>query len=126
MPSTFPAEQAPPPVAKIADGADPYAWLRDRADPNTLAYLEAENAYTADRMKHTVDLQAKLYSELLGRILQTDKTVPAKRGEYFYYTRTEEGKQYAIYCRTRGEQGAEEILLDGNAISRAMKRTRFE
>jgi len=121
MPSTFPPEHTPPPVSKIADGADPYAWLRDRKNPDTLAYLEAENAYTADRMKHTVDLQSKLYSELLGRILQTDKTVPTKRGEYFYYTRTEEGKQYAIYCRTLGEQGAEEILLDGNAMAEGQK-----
>ena len=96
---------------------DSYAWLRDRADPDTLKYLEAENAYTKAMMKSTEELQATLYTEMLGRIKQTDLSVPIKRDEYFYYTRTLEGKQYAIYCRKKGSvEAPEEILLDGNVL----------
>jgi oligopeptidase B len=115
-----------PPVAKIIPVSttlfddtrtDPYAWLRDRNDLDTLKYLEAENAYTQAMMKSTEELQSKLYAEMLGRIKQTDLSVPVKRDEYFYYTRTEEGKQYAIYCRKKGSPAAaEEILLDGNIL----------
>ena len=81
---------------------DNYFWLRDRKDPDTIAYLEAENAYTKEKLQHTEALQAALYAEMLGRIQQTDLSVPVKRDEYFYYTRTEEGKQYAIHCRKKG------------------------
>jgi oligopeptidase B len=115
-----------PPIAKIVPKTttlfddtrtDPYAWLRDRNDPDTLKYLEAENAYTQAMTKSTEELQRKLYSEMLSRIKQTDVSVPVKREEYFYYTRTEEGKQYAIYCRKKGSpEAAEEILLDGNIL----------
>ncbi len=115
-----------PPVAKIVPVSttlfgdtrtDPYAWLRDRNDPDTLKYLEAENAYTKEMTKSTEELQAKLYAEMLGRIKQTDLSVPVKRDEYFYYSRTEEGKQYAIYCRKKGSlEAPEEILLDGNIL----------
>jgi oligopeptidase B len=101
---------------------DPYAWLRDRSDPDTLKYLEAENAYTKAMMKSTEELQSKLYAEMLGRIKQTDLSVPVKREEYFYYTRTEEGKQYGIYCRKKGSlESAEEILLDGNVLGAGQK-----
>jgi oligopeptidase B len=119
-----------PPVAKLAPKAsttledtriDNYFWLRDRNDPDTIQYLEAENEYTKARMKRTEALQSTLYSEILGRIQQTDLSVPTKRGDYFYYTRTEEGKQYAIYCRKHGSTGAEEILLDGNAMAEGKK-----
>ena len=115
-----------PPVAKIVPHSmtvhgdtriDNYFWLRDRKDPDTIAYLEAENAYTKEKLQHTEALQATLYAEMLGRIQQTDLSVPVKRDEYFYYTRTEEGKQYAIHCRKKGA-GPEEILLDGNAAGR--------
>ena len=75
---------------------DNYFWLRDRKDPDTIAYLEAENAYTKEKLRHTEALQATLYAEMLGRIQQTDLSVPVKRDDYFYYTRTERGKQYAI------------------------------
>jgi len=115
-----------PPVAKTIPVSttlfgdtrtDPYAWLRDRNDPDTLKYLEAENAYTQAMTKSTEALQAKLYSEMLGRIKQTDLSVPISREEYFYYTRTEEGKQYGIYCRKHGSLDApEEVLLDGNIL----------
>ena len=81
---------------------DNYFWLRDRKNPDTIAYLEAENLYTREKMQHTEALQAALYAEMLGRIQQTDLSVPVKRDEYFYYTRTEEGKQYAIHCRKKG------------------------
>src|SRR5262249_41733194 len=70
------------------------------------------------KMRHTTDLQARLYAEMLGRIKQTDLSVPVKRGDYFYYTRIEEGQQYSVFCRKKGSLGAtEEILLDGNALS---------
>jgi oligopeptidase B len=121
-----------PPVAKIVPKAsttlgetrvDNYFWLRDRNDPDTIKYLEAENEYTKAEMRHTETLQTKLYTEILGRIQQTDLSVPTKRDDYFYYTRTEEGKQYAIYCRKRGSHGdaQEEILLDGNAMAEGKK-----
>ena len=120
-----------PPVAKVVPVSttlfgdtrtDPYAWLRDRNDPDTIQYLEAENAYTKVMMKSTEELQAKLYTEMLGRIKQTDLSVPVKREEFFYYTRTAEGKQYAIYCRKKGSlEAAEEILLDGNILGEGQK-----
>src|SRR5258708_781958 len=116
-----------PPVAKIVPKPlthagdtriDNYYWMRDRGDPDTIAYLEAENAHTRARMQHTEKLQAKLYAEMLGRIQQTDTSAPVRRGEHFYYTRTEEGKQYEIYCLKRGSlDAAEEILLDGNQLA---------
>jgi len=119
-----------PPVAKIIPHSsttlgetriDNYFWLRDRNDPDTVKYLEAENEYTKAQMKHTDALQGKVYSEILGRIQQTDLSVPTKRDDYFYYTRTEEGKQYGIYCRTHGPEGKEEVLLDGNAMAEGHK-----
>ena len=124
-------EAVQPPVAKIVPQTstalgetrtDNYFWLRDRNDPDTVKYLEAENEYTKARMKSTDALQTKLYSEILGRIQQTDLSVPTKRDDYFYYTRTEEGKQYAIYCRKHGSLDAkEEVLLDGNAMAEGHK-----
>ncbi len=118
---------AAPPVAKVVpksitvDGdtrVDNYFWLRDRNDPATIKYLEDENTYTESMTRHTDALQSKLYSEMLGRIKQTDLSVPTKRDDYFYYSRTEEGKQYAIFCRKHGSLTApEEVLLDGNAMA---------
>ena len=120
-----------PPIAKVVPKeitvhgdtrVDPYFWMRDRKDPDTIAYLEAENQYTSAQMKPTEGLQEKLYAEMLGRIKQTDLSVPLKRDDYFYYTRTEEGKQYAIYCRKHGTLDAPEvILLDGNALAEGRK-----
>src|SRR6476660_2971604 len=120
-----------PPIAKVVPKKitfhgdtriDPYFWLRDRKDPDTIAYLEAENQYTSAQMKDTESLQQKLYAEMLGRIKQTDLSVPLKRDDYFYYTRTEEGKQYAIQCRKHGTPEApEEILLDGNVLAEGRK-----
>lgn len=98
---------------------DDYAWLRDREDPEVTAYLEAENAYAEAGLAPTRDLQGQLYDEMLGRIKETDLSVPVHRGSHWYYSRTEEGKQYPIHCRRRGEMttGAEEILLDLNALA---------
>ncbi|HET8773616.1 MAG TPA: S9 family peptidase [Thermoanaerobaculia bacterium] len=95
---------------------DDYAWLRDKTDPETLAYLEAENAYADAVMKPTEPLQDQLYDEMLGRIQQTDMNVPFRKDGWFYYTRTEEGKQYPIYAR-RNERVDEEILLDVNVLA---------
>ncbi len=105
---------------------DPYFWLRDRKDPATIAYLEAENRYTEAMTKGTIELQSKLYTEMLGRIKQTDLSVPTPRDGYFYYARTEEGKQYAIHCRKKGSlEAPEEILADENAMAEGKKYFRI-
>ena len=97
---------------------DDYFWLRDKGNPEVLKYLEAENAYTEQMMQPTKALQETLYTEMLGRIKQTDLSVPSRIGEYFYYSRTEEGKQYAYMCRRKGSMAApEELLLDLNALA---------
>ena len=105
---------------------DDYFWLRDRSDPDAIAYLEAENSYTEEVMAPTKPLQEKLYQEILSRIQETDLSVPVRRDDYFYYTRTEEGKAYAIYCRKRGSLDApEEILLDANVLAEGQKYFRL-
>ena len=98
---------------------DNYYWLRDKTNPEVKAYLESENAYTDAVMKPTEPLQKKLYDEMLGRIKETDVEVPYKKGDYFYYTRTEAGKQYPIRCRRKGSMDApEEVLLDVNELAK--------
>ncbi len=119
-----PAAKAAPTVTTVHGDThtDNYFWLRDRNNPETIAYLEAENAYMRAMTKHFESLEAKVYAEMLSHIKQTDLTVPVKRDEYFYYTRTVEGKQYRIYCRKRGSlDAAEEILLDGNVLAEGQK-----
>ncbi len=97
---------------------DDYFWLRDKNDPRVTAHLEAENAYTAAVMQPTEPLQESLYKEILGRIKEDDTTVPYRRGDYFYYSRTEKGKQYTIHCRKAARPDApEEITLDLNALA---------
>ena len=96
---------------------DDYFWLRDKPNPRVAAYLEAENAYADAVMKPTEPLQAALYKEMLARIQETDLSVPYREGAYWYYARTEEGKQYPILCRKRGQDGAEEVILDENALA---------
>src|SRR6266852_3693141 len=109
------------PVEHVLHGdrrVDHYAWLRNKENPEVLAYLKAENAYTDAILKPTEPFQEKLYQEMLGRIQQTDLSVPYRLRGYLYFTRTEEGKQYAIHCRRRdAEGGAEELLLDLNALA---------
>jgi oligopeptidase B len=96
---------------------DEYFWLRDRADPEVAAYLEAENAYADAVMAPTRALQEALYAEMLGRIQQTDTSAPYPEGRHLYYSRTEEGKQYPIRCRKLGLEGREEVLVDLNALA---------
>jgi oligopeptidase B len=98
---------------------DNYYWLREKSNPEVKAYLEAENVYTDSVMKPTEALQKKLYGEMLGRIKETDVEVPYRKGEYFYYSRTEAGKQYSIFCRKKGSMEApEEILVDVNELAK--------
>jgi oligopeptidase B len=98
---------------------DPYFWLRDRDDPDTIAYLEAENAYTEATLHPSADLREQLYQEMLGRIQQTDSSAPVPHGGFFYYTRTVEGLQYPIYCRKHGSlDGLEQVILDLNLLAK--------
>jgi oligopeptidase B len=97
---------------------DHYDWLRRKESPEVLAYLEAENAYTDAALKPTEDFQEKLYQEMLGRIQQTDLTVPYRLRGHLYFTRTEEGKQYPYHYRKQDAEGAaEELLLDLNQLA---------
>jgi oligopeptidase B len=101
---------------------DNYFWLRDKKNPDAKAYLDAENVYTDAVMKPTAPLQKKLYEEMLSRIKETDVEVPYKEGDYFYYVRTEAGKQYGIRCRKKGSLNApEEILIDVNELAKGQK-----
>lgn len=98
---------------------DEYAWLRDRHDPAVLAHLEAENAYADAMMAPVAGLREALFRELRARILETDLSVPERDGEWWFYTRTEEGKQYPIHCRKRHSlEAPEEILLDENEVAK--------
>lgn len=130
-----PAAKVLPPVAEkqpyvlSAHGderVDNYFWMRDpvetrfaeRTDPKVIAYLEAENAYTEAMMQHTEALQQTFYDEMLARIKETDLSVPYRKGDFYYYSRTEEGKAYPIYCRKNGSLDApEEVLLDQNELA---------
>jgi oligopeptidase B len=97
---------------------DDYHWLREKDDPAVIAYLEAENAYTERMMAGTKGLQETLYQEMLARIRQTDLSVPYRERGWYYYSRTEEGKQYPIYCRKRASLDApEEVVLDLNTLA---------
>jgi oligopeptidase B len=101
---------------------DDYFWLREKTNPAVLSHLQAEDAYTETVMKPTAALQEKLYKEMLSHIKQTDTNVPYRAGNYFYYTRTEEGKQYPIYCRRKGGlEAPEEIVLDQNELAKGQK-----
>jgi len=128
------ADDAPavkPPVAKKIPKTteingvtlvDNYFWMREKSNPEVKAYLEAENAYTDAVMKPTEPLQKKLYTEMLSRIKETDVDVPYRKGAYFYYSRTEAGKQYSIHCRKKGSMDApEEVILDVNELAKGQK-----
>ena len=105
---------------------DDYYWLRERNDPHVIDYLKAENAYTEKMLKHTKSLQDSLYREMKSRIKETDLEVPVKVDDYYYYSRTEEGKQYRIRCRKKGSLDApEEILLDENHLAQGAKYFRI-
>ena len=97
---------------------DDYFWLRERDNPTVRTYLDAENAYLDSLMAHTKPLQETLYQEMRGRIQEDDASVPERIGDYYYYRREEEGKQYPIYCRKAGSLDApEEVLLDQNDLA---------
>src|SRR5262245_8592128 len=135
VPSAY-AQQAAPPPAQAPVAAkkphttkihgytlnDDYFWLREKSSPEVIKHLESENAYTEQVMAPTKSLQETLYTEMLGRIKQTDLSVPSRIGEYFYYSRTEEGKQYPYMCRRKGGmEAAEEVLLDLNKLAEGHK-----
>jgi oligopeptidase B len=121
-----PAPPLAPPVARITARVDTtlgdvrtdnYYWIRDdaRKNPDVIAYLDAENRYTESVMKPHEALIEKLYQEMKGRIKETDLSVPERVGSYYYYTKTETGKQYPILARKKGSlSGPEEVMLDQN------------
>ncbi len=113
------AEQQPQILELHGDRrVDNYFWMRDSSNPKVITHLQAENAHTAAMMEHTEPLQFRLYNEMLARIKETDLSVPYRKDEYYYYSRTESGKAYQIYCRKQGSLDApEEILLDENELA---------
>jgi oligopeptidase B len=128
------AQSAPAPAPPIADkihvekpinGAvlvDDYGWLRERTSPKVHAYLEAENAYAEQMTADEKPFAEKLYNETLSHIKQTDLSVPYRKHGYWYYTRTEEGKQYAVLCRKKESLSApEEVMLDVNEMAKGEK-----
>jgi oligopeptidase B len=125
-----PAVPAPPvapkaPKVDVLHGdrrVDDYFWLRDKTNPAVAAYLEAENAYTDAVMKPTAALRETLYKEMLARIKETDESVPYRKGGYWYYSRTEQGKQYPIHCRRKvSREAPEAITLDLNQLAEGQK-----
>ncbi len=116
-----------PPVARVIPTrlekhghlrVDNYYWLREQNNPEVLKYLEAENKYYEAVMAHAKPLEEKLYQEMKGRIQETDMSVPEQRDDYLYYTRTQEGKQYPIYCRRSVRpEAAEQVMLDANRLA---------
>jgi oligopeptidase B len=90
---------------------DPYFWLNDRENPEVIAYLDEENAYTAQMMKHTEDFQEQLFQEMKNRIKEDDTSVPYKSNGYFYYSRFEKGQEYALNCRKKDSLEAPEIII---------------
>jgi len=78
---------------------DPYEWMRDKSDPDVIAYLEAENSYTEQITDHLAPLRQKIFDEIKARTKETDLSVPVRRGDWWYYARSYEGKQYGVQCR---------------------------
>jgi oligopeptidase B len=131
MPETLAAQERStplePPVAKKVPHVvtlhgdkrvDDYFWLREKTSPEVIDYLKAENAYADAMTRDSEPFRQALYQEMLGRIKQTDLSVPYRLRGYYYYSRTEEGKQYSIQCRKKGSlEAEEEVLLDLNAMA---------
>lgn len=125
------AQQPTPPVAKSVPYTrtvhgdafvDPFFWLKDKTNPDTIAYLEAENAYTKAVTARLKPVEDKLYAEMLGRIKQTDLSVPYRKRGDFFYRQTIEGKQYPVYYRKRKNLDATaEVLLDVNQLAEGRK-----
>ena len=127
-----------PPIAKRVDTrrehhgdvfVDPYEWLRDKTNPDVIAYLEAENAYTDEQTAHLAPLRQRIFDEIKARTKETDLSVPSRMGQWWYYSRSFEGKQYGVQCRCpigdpddwtppeldeHTEIPGEQILLDEN------------
>jgi len=137
-PQTTPVANMPvPPIAakstwsEVRHGetvTDDYRWLQKKEDPKVIDYLNAENAYTQAMTSGVQALADKLFAETKGRMKETDLSVPVRRGKYYYYSRTEAGKQYGINCRRLAdaklnydEKAAEEILLDQNELAKGQK-----
>ncbi|MBA2774427.1 MAG: S9 family peptidase, partial [Nocardioidaceae bacterium] len=133
-PPVAPPVAAKQPVERTHHGdtfVDNYEWLRDKESPDTIAYLEAENAYTQGETAHLADLREAIFDEIKSRTQETDLSVPSRRGDHWYYSRTLEGKQYALMCRTRADSDdwtppvltsgldvpGEEVLVDGNELA---------
>ena len=129
-----------PPVAKTVPTVrthhgdtviDEYAWLAEKDDPETIAYLTAENAYTEDRTADQAALRETIFNEIKTRTKETDLSVPVRKGGWWYYSRTVAGKQYSVHCRRAVQPGedappatgdgaplpGEQILLDGNELA---------
>ncbi|HMD45411.1 MAG TPA: S9 family peptidase [Acidimicrobiales bacterium] len=114
-------------VAHGDERVDDWYWLADRDDPAVVEHLAAENAYTEAATAHLAPLRAALYDEMVARIEETDLSVPARKGPWWYYRRTEEGRDYPIHCRrpATGDDppleaappGVEEVLLDENLLA---------
>jgi oligopeptidase B len=123
------AEQAsprPPVAKKVAKELarhghtrmDEYYWLNQRENPEVIAYLQAENAYTDAMMAPATALRETLYQEMVGRVQQIDVSVPYFQNGYWYYTRAEKGENYPVYCRKKKSmKSAEQIMLDGNRMA---------
>ena len=125
------AEEIAPPIAKripkeiVTHGdkrIDNYFWLREKTNAEAVAYLKAENAYADAATQPLQILRTELYGEMLGHLKETDSSAPIRRGDFFYYTRTEKGKNYKIHCRKCGVlEAPEEIILDENALAQGHK-----
>ncbi len=96
--------------------SDPYHWMRKRSDPAVVAYIEAENAWTKQRLAPLEDLRSRLFEEMLGRVQETDESAAVPDGPWEYYRRTEQGRPYGIFCRRPRGGGQEQILLDVNVF----------
>ncbi|MNJ26444.1 Protease 2 [compost metagenome] len=114
------------PIARKAEGADPYAWLQQRDTPEVLAYLTAENAYQEAQLADQAPLREQLFEEIKARILETDLSLPSPWGPYLYYTRTTAGDEYARHYRcprpaddsNTVDESREELLLDPNELAK--------
>ncbi len=98
---------------------DNYYWLNDREDKNVINYLNDENEYTSRKLKHTEELQSKLYEEIVGRLDKNEESVPELMDGYYYYQKYQEGGEYPIFCRKRGSlENTEEVLIDQNELAK--------
>ncbi len=141
MVSSEHAQATPPtaakrPVTRTHHGiefVDDYEWMRDKESPETLAHLEAENAWTEAQTEHLTGLRDRIFAEVKNRVQETDLSVPVRMGDWWYFTRTAEGSQYGVHCRApitgpddwtppAVDEGAtalpgEQVVLDGNALA---------